>query len=50
MTEASQRVSIVATVLNEGASLRIWLDGLERQSRVPDEVVIVDGGAIDGKY
>ncbi len=41
-------VSVVATVLNEAASLRRLLDSLAAQTRPPDEVVICDGGSTDG--
>lgn len=42
------RVSVVATVLNEAASLPRLLDSLAVQSRLPDEVVVCDGGSADG--
>ena len=41
------RVSVIATVLNEGQSIRRLLDSLLAQTRLPDEVVIVDGGSTD---
>jgi glycosyltransferase involved in cell wall biosynthesis len=41
-------VSVVATVLNESASIARLLDSLAAQTRRPDEVVIVDGGSSDG--
>jgi glycosyltransferase involved in cell wall biosynthesis len=41
------RVSVIATVYNEGASLHTLLDSLAAQSRPPDEVVIADGGSTD---
>lgn len=45
--DPSVKVSVIATVLNEGASLRRLLDSLAEQTRPPDEVVIVDGGSRD---
>jgi len=42
------RVSVVATVLNEADSLPRLLDSLAAQTRLPDEVVICDGGSPDG--
>lgn len=42
------RVSVVATVLNEAASIDRLLGTLAGQTRVPDEVVVVDGGSSDG--
>ena len=42
------RISVVATVLNEASSLLHLLDSLATQTRLPDEVVICDGGSTDG--
>jgi glycosyltransferase involved in cell wall biosynthesis len=42
------KVSVIATVLNEGAAIERLLESLATQSRPPDEVVIVDGGSTDG--
>jgi glycosyltransferase involved in cell wall biosynthesis len=42
------RVSVITTVLNEAASIDILLDSLAQQTRVPDQVVVVDGGSTDG--
>ncbi|HEY64710.1 MAG TPA: glycosyltransferase [Caldilineae bacterium] len=48
MSELStRRVSVIATVLNEGDSIRRLMDSLVAQTRPPDEVVIVDGGSQD---
>jgi len=41
------RVSVIATVFNEGESLRTLLDSLALQSRPPDELVIADAGSTD---
>lgn len=41
-------VAVIATVLNEGESIRGLLETLAAQTRMPDEVVIVDGGSSDG--
>lgn len=46
-TEKSDRVSLITTVLNEGASIQTFLRGLEHQTRPPDEIIIVDGGSTD---
>ncbi len=40
-------VSLVATVLNEGESVRSLIDSIAAQSRFPDEVIICDGGSTD---
>jgi glycosyltransferase involved in cell wall biosynthesis len=41
-------VSLIATTYNEVGSAAAWLEGLAAQTRLPDEVVIVDGGSNDG--
>jgi len=41
-------VSLVATVRNERESVDRWVRSLLRQTRMPDEVIIVDGGSSDG--
>lgn len=43
-----ERVSLVATVLNEATALDSWLASIEAQSRTPDQVMVVDGGSTDG--
>lgn len=40
-------VSLILTVLNEGAALRPLLESIIEQTRPPDEVVVVDGGSTD---
>lgn len=41
-------VTLITTLLNEKDSLLIWLNSLTEQTRIPDEVVVVDGGSTDG--
>ncbi len=41
------KVSIIATVKNEGEGMRPLLDSLLDQTRPPDEVIICDGGSTD---
>ena len=41
------KVSIIATVKNEGEALRPLLDSILDQSHPADEVVICDGGSTD---
>ena len=41
------KVSLICTLLNEGPSARKLLDSLARQTRVPDEIIFVDGGSTD---
>jgi glycosyltransferase involved in cell wall biosynthesis len=43
-------VSLIATVLNEQNSLTDWLEGILSQSKLPDEIIIVDGGSKDGTW
>lgn len=40
-------VSLIATVLNEGESIRHLLDSIKAQTMPPDEIVICDGGSTD---
>ncbi len=42
------QVSVIATVKNESCSIGRLLESLCRQTRQPDEVIIVDGGSSDG--
>lgn len=42
------RVSLIATVKNECDAVNAWLGGIACQTRLPDEVIIVDGGSTDG--
>jgi len=41
------RVSVIATVFNEGRTIGDLLRSLAQQTRLPDEVVLVDGGSTD---
>lgn len=48
-TRSCQRpVTLITTLVNEKDSLLPWLESLTHQTRLPDEVVIVDGGSTDG--
>ncbi|MBZ0289893.1 MAG: glycosyltransferase, partial [Anaerolineae bacterium] len=40
-------ISLIATVLNEGESIHRLMRSMAAQTRLPDEVVIVDGGSRD---
>jgi glycosyltransferase involved in cell wall biosynthesis len=44
------KVSVVATVFNEEASIKALLDSLFSQTQKPTEIVIVDGGSTDSTY
>ncbi len=41
-------ISLVATVRDEAGNLAEWWTSILGQSRLPDEVVVVDGGSSDG--
>ncbi len=41
------KVSLICTVINEEKSIEDFLDSIKRQTREPDEIVIVDGGSTD---
>ncbi|QPC83520.1 glycosyltransferase [Phototrophicus methaneseepsis] len=41
------RISLIATVLNEGESIDRLLASIAAQTRQPDEIIIVDGGSHD---
>lgn len=43
----SLHVSLICTTLNEGLSIQKLLDSLVRQTRLPDEIIFVDGGSSD---
>src|SRR5258708_30319562 len=41
------KISVIITVLNEAKTIERLLSALEKQTDLPDEVVIVDGGSTD---
>lgn len=40
-------ITLIATVLNEGDNIGVWLESFTQQTRLPDEIIIVDGGSRD---
>ena len=44
----SEAIAVITTVLNERDSIHVLRDALLAQTRVPDEIVVVDGGSTDG--
>ena len=42
-----QRVSIVMTVRNDAVGCAVTLDSVIAQTRLPDEMIVVDGGSCD---
>ena len=41
------KVSLITTCLNEESHIQEWFDALVKQTRLPNELVIVDGGSRD---
>lgn len=41
------QASLITTVYNEEGSVRRWLDAIRAQTRLPDELVVVDAGSTD---
>lgn len=41
------KVSLIVTVKNEAGSIRTLLDSIAAQTRLPDEVIVCDGGSTD---
>lgn len=42
------KTSVIATVLNERDNISALLDSLAAQTRLPDEIIVLDGGSTDG--
>lgn len=45
-----QKISLITTVLNEEKSIEAFLNSIIKQTKKPDEVIIVDGGSTDRTY
>ena len=43
-------ISLIITVLNERETFPLWLESIKEQIKQPDEIVIVDGGSVDGTW
>ncbi len=43
-------LSLIITVKNEKENLPKWLESIVRQTKQPDEIIIVDGGSDDGSW
>lgn len=41
------KISLIATTLNESGSISCFLQSITKQTRFPDEIIIVDGGSRD---
>jgi glycosyltransferase involved in cell wall biosynthesis len=44
---SSSKISLICTVKNEESTIRDLLNALDRQTRKPDEFIMVDGGSTD---
>ena len=47
---SSETVSLLLTVKNEATNIALLLNSIANQSRLPDELIITDGGSVDGTY
>lgn len=45
--EKNIKVSFVATFLNEENSIEVFIDSLLAQTKIPDKIILVDGGSTD---
>lgn len=50
MPVSSNNVAVIMTTKNDAAGCALTLNSLLRQTRVPDEIVVVDGGSTDGTF
>lgn len=41
------RIGLIVTVLHEESTIQDLLESIEKQTRLPDEIIIVDGGSTD---
>jgi len=46
-TVPSTKISLIVVLKDEADNLPAWLASLEKQTRMPDEIVFVDGGSTD---
>lgn len=44
---SSLKVSLIATLRNEGKNVRAWVKSVFEQTHLPDEIIITDGGSTD---
>jgi glycosyltransferase involved in cell wall biosynthesis len=44
------RTALIATVLNEADGIEEFLTSIEAQTRIPDSIVVTDGGSTDGTW
>ena len=41
------KISFISTILNESKTIEKFIDSIARQSQIPDEIILVDGGSKD---
>ncbi|MEW6111787.1 MAG: glycosyltransferase, partial [Thermodesulfobacteriota bacterium] len=46
--ERGRQVSLIASVKNEALTVQKWVISILNQTRLPDEIILVDGGSTDG--
>jgi glycosyltransferase involved in cell wall biosynthesis len=44
------KIALIATLFNEADNVSRWWDSIVRQTMLPDEICIVDGGSTDGTW
>src|SRR5512139_2195392 len=44
------KVSLIATAYNKAQSIDAWMESIFQQTRLPDEIIIVDSGSTDDSY
>jgi glycosyltransferase involved in cell wall biosynthesis len=44
------KVSVISTIKNEEKNIAVFLESLLKQTRMPEEIIIVDGGSYDNTY
>jgi len=44
------KVTLISTVYNEAENVPQWIEAIYNQTRLPDEILIVDAGSNDGTY
>jgi glycosyltransferase involved in cell wall biosynthesis/cellulose synthase/poly-beta-1,6-N-acetylglucosamine synthase-like glycosyltransferase len=48
LSHSSLKVSLIATVRNEGSNVKAWANSVFNQTRLPNEIIITDAGSTDG--